>query len=285
MIEFIPVNLRALHLSGPDALDFIQSQVTLDVDAMPEQQFFPAAWCDPKGRAICVMLIARRRQHVMVVLPASQAETIGKRLNLYRIGRKVEISSAQFVRAAIDIEATATDLNQDWAPLCDNSKRAIHLTQESPDTEQALRNPTADSSWMQTDLKQAFPWLSPETGGQFIPQMLGLEQLQGLSYQKGCYPGQEVIARVHYRGKVTRRPIRFEIATNAQLQAGDELILDGQKAMVLYALDQSGASDRADAAESGIKPRLLQGLVVVPAATKDGQTIEFNGDKGRLIAL
>ena len=284
MIEFIPSNLRALHLTGPDALDFSQSQVTLDIGSIPEQQFFPAAWCDPKGRALTVLLIARCQQHVMAVLPTSQAEIIGKRLNLFRIGRKVELSSAQFIHAALDIESTGTDLENDWARLSDGSKRAIRMKQEFSDAERPAQNASADSAWTQIDLERGFPWLSPATSGQFIPQMLGLEQLQGLSYRKGCYPGQEVIARVHYRGKVTRKTMRFEIAVATQLQAGDELMLDGQKGVVLYAFDRSSLPDDA-AAESDVEPHQLQGLAVVPIVAQEGHTIEFNGAKGHLITL
>ena len=282
MIKFIHSNLRALHLSGSDAVDFMQSQVTLDVASIPEGQFFPAAWCDAKGRVLIVMLLARRQDHVMAVVPESLIEITARRMNLFRIGRKLEISSAQRIHAAV--KADASKLENDWYRLNFDASRAIHMTPEPPDEEQHRHDSSADSSWQQTDLDCGFPWLSPETSGHFIPQMLDLERLQGLSYHKGCYPGQEVIARVHYRGKVTRKTMRFEIATDTAIQAGDEWMLGEQKGVVLYALNTANPSDESIRQNQDGSSN-MHGLMVVPTATPNAQLIESNGGNGRLIAF
>ncbi|MEM7053614.1 MAG: hypothetical protein AAF446_03600 [Pseudomonadota bacterium] len=270
MKPFIPTDLRALHIRGPDAVAYIQSQVTLDLTAMSPQRFYPAAWCDPKGRAITVILIACRQDHVMAVIPKSQLDTTASRLKMYSIGRKVQFSAAEpFSARILDDERSPESLDEDWHRLSFDLGRAICV---DPVSHRNIEfNPLYDQLWQEADLASRLPWLSPDTTGLFIPQMLGLETLEGLSYHKGCYPGQEVIARVHYRGKVTRKTVAFEIDTTESAPAVKQLDLGNQQGIVLYALKKSR--------------NIVQGLAVVPVAVEHDRRFNWNNAEGRLIAL
>ena len=114
------------------------------------------------------------------------------------------------------------------------------------------------------------PWILPETARAHLPQMLGLEALGGLSYRKGCFPGQEVIARVHYRGRVTRRTSRFRLAADSPPVPGTEFQLAGKSAQVLYAI--------ADPAEPGG----VLGLAVVASEAEVDAKIDVGSSTGTL---
>ena len=275
MKPFVQTYLRALTVHGSDACAFIQSQVTLDLESSQTSRFYPAAWCDAKGRAICVMLIAGRQDHVMVVLPESQAETVLGRLQMFSIGRDVKLSGPQTIQACIQRDNSEAALDSEWYQLSYDTERSIRIktTTLSHEQESKATDPSLDQQWITADLAYGFPWLAAETSGLFIPQMLGLEALEGLSYHKGCYPGQEVIARVHYRGKVTRKTMGFEIIGGEAVEPGIEFKLGDQKAVVLYSIKQL--------AKTGAT--LVSGLAVVPTVIESGQTFSWNSLQGRMI--
>ncbi len=189
-------HLAALILSGPDAVAFAQAQFTNDITTMEPDRWHPAAWCDPKGKVISVMLAGRREERVELIVPAWQIEALSKRLRMFAIGRDVTISSSTAVCGCRNGSARAAGLSHDPArSLCIDHDDCRHDEQEQ-------------ARWEHDDLEARFPWLSPDSAGRHLPQSLGLEALGGLSYAKGCFPGQEVIARVHYRGKVGYRVAR-----------------------------------------------------------------------------
>lgn len=213
-----PIELSALRVSGPDARSFLQSQLTSDVERGGEA-LRPTAWCNPKGRVEAFLLIAERDDHFDLVLPDPIAEDVLAKLGMFRIGRRVEIASAGAV-----------------VPAAPNSPGARQL---AFDPDRALRVAGGEvsplpSAWLARDIECALPWILAPARGRFLPQMLGLDALGGLSYRKGCFPGQEVIARVHYRGRVTQRPARVRIV-DGTLSPGTEFGLPSGTGTILYA--------------------------------------------------
>jgi tRNA-modifying protein YgfZ len=186
-------HLSSVVLAGADADVFAQSQFTGNILEQEAGRWQPTAWCDSKGRALVVMLAARREDAVEIVTPASQLQTLLSRLPMYAIGRKVQIHEGGSVQGCCDHDQPENGLAFD-------ADRAIRLADGPARTDQEwLRR------WQLADLQSRIPWLTPETSGQHLPQSLGLEALDAISYSKGCYPGQEVIARVHFLGKVKHR--------------------------------------------------------------------------------
>ncbi|NKI35474.1 folate-binding protein YgfZ [Wenzhouxiangella sp. XN79A] len=226
--------LASLSIEGPDAAAFLQAQLTADVAAMPPDRWSPAAWCDPRGRVLAVMLVLPGPPTFLVALPGPVAEQVRTRMDMFRIGRKVTISVGK--------EAGP---GGNGAPLAHDPDRRLGIP-DSPPSE-------ADrAAWWAAEVDAGMPWILPDTAGRFLPQMLGLERLGGLSYRKGCYPGQEVVARVHYRGRVTQRLARFELLGPAP-GAGQALDLGDCAGTVLYAVDIRAAVPTS------------RGLMVVPA--------------------
>ena len=109
------------------------------------------------------------------------------------------------------------------------SPRASNLSYEleSAQPADAVDSEVAVNCWRLNELRSGVVWLNPETSNRFLPQMLGLEALDGLSFRKGCFPGQEVIARVHYLGKLKRRSVLVEVDGEVSAGPGDEVTVLG----------------------------------------------------------
>lgn len=246
--------LAALRVGGADADSFLQSQLTGDIASVDAEAFRVTAWCNPKGRVLAVGLLRRRDGEFDLLLPAPIAGEVLGKLSMFRIGREVEISPGGSARIAAPGEPGATPLNLD-------PSRALAV---DGDVDTA---PPLPEQWLRDDIEVRIPWILEATRGEFLPQMLGLERLGGLSYRKGCYPGQEVIARVHYRGKLTQRAARFEAEGAAQ--PGAALTSEAGRGTVLYA---------TPAGRGGFR-----GLAVVPAAAVAGAECRLDAGKAVLV--
>ncbi len=228
-----PFTLAALTVEGRDARSFLQAQLTADLAAVDAASWHPSGWCDPKGRVLAVMLVSPGADAIRLVLPAPLIDTVEARMNMFRIGRDVTISVGPDIVPATD-----------GTPLAWDATRRLSV---------ATSNRTvAWNDWLVRDIMTGLPWILPETAGRFLPQMIGLERLGGLSYRKGCYPGQEVVARVHYRGRVTQRLARFDIEGEPPAP-GEALDLATATGVVLYATFSGSDADGS------------VGLMIVPA--------------------
>jgi folate-binding protein YgfZ len=146
-------------------------------------------------------MVARASEKgVDLVLPAAQCEFIREGLRRFTIGRRVDLSEGGPVSGVFDGPGEAS-------PLAFDPGRGLLNGVAAPGDAPALRR------WRRLDLCQGLPWLGPASSARHLPQWLGLEELGALVYDKGCYPGQEVIARLHYRGTVKYRLAGLEVDT------------------------------------------------------------------------
>lgn len=262
--HFPSVRLRAIAVTGPDAVAFMQSQLTIDVEAIGDSMLHAAAWCSPDGRADAVLLIGVDDERVWLVLPEALVAPTIKRARMFSIGRRVTLEP--------DISACPVfgpgSQGQGMLRLALDPNRSL-LPGSTGDDEEEVAQELSDE-WLQADIECGMPWILPETAGAFLPQMLGLEALGGLSYRKGCFPGQEVIARVHYRGRVTRRTVRFRLAADSPPPPGREFELAGKAGRVLYAVAEPG------------KPGSVTGLAVVAAEAEEGAQFDLGSAAGTL---
>ncbi|RFF31511.1 YgfZ/GcvT domain-containing protein [Wenzhouxiangella sediminis] len=204
--QFLLNHLASFSIAGPDARSYAQSQFTADVDRLAGDAWSPLAWCDPKGRVLATMMARAGENRVDLVLPAVQCESIREGLGRFTIGRRVDLSESGPVSGVFDGLGEAT-------PLAFDPERGLLNDVAAPGDAAALRN------WRRLDLCQGLPWLEPESSARHLPQWLGLEELGAVAYDKGCYPGQEVIARLHYRGTVKYRLAGLEIDTVEAIDA------------------------------------------------------------------
>ncbi len=177
----------SLVVSGPDALEFLQAQLTSDLGKVSEDQP-PAlsAWCSPKGRVICLFRVRRHGGDWRLTLPVELADPVSQRLLMYRFRSKVGIERET---------ASAADLG---VPEGDS-----------------------ETGWRKSLIVAGVPYVDSAQSERFTPHMLNLDLLGVVDFDKGCYPGQEIVARTHFRGVSKRRLRRF--SANAEHNPGDKV--------------------------------------------------------------
>ena len=197
--------LSAIYFSGTDAGDFLHNQVSADVLALSAGESVYACYCEPKGRVLALMLISKVDNDYYVILSSALADSIAKRLKMYVMRSKVDIEvlAGQVVAGLFEGDSSDHEGNSTiLIPLPESGQQlAIISRATSPGHDTNL-----SGAWKLSELQRGVCWLGPETSGQFLPQMLGFDTLGAVNYRKGCYPGQEIVARTHYLGKVKRHP-------------------------------------------------------------------------------
>ena len=190
----LPGFLAPIRIKGADAAAFLHGQFTTDVTGLAPDRACLSAWCDPKGRALATFVLARLDEAFQLLLPGALKQAFVKRLTMFVLRANVVIADAEA---------------EDVPPL--------------------PRLPGTDRDLSETALiRQGIPLLHPETSGRFLPQELNLDALDAVSFTKGCYPGQEIIARLRYRGAVKRRLCHATTDNSALLQPGAALLPEGE---------------------------------------------------------
>lgn len=245
-----------IALSGDDAATFLQGQVTNDVNALGGTHAHFSGYCTPKGRLLALFLAFAHDQKFYLQLKQSLLPAIMKRLKMYIMRAKVEISDAsnQMIRFGINGPDAMTILrkqfsnipNQDFAtspidqdnlriglilklPSIEGHQRFELLIDETHalNTFNSIKNScelVGKPCWDWLDIQTGLPDVTENTQEQFVPQMLNLDILDGINFKKGCYTGQEIVARTHYLGTVKRRTYKATIQSEVQPNDGDKIV-------------------------------------------------------------
>jgi len=234
--------------SGDDAQTFLQNQFSCDVRETNLHKAQYGSYCSPKGRILASFLLWQKENTFLMQLPSSLCATIQKRLSMYVLRAKVRITdcSQSWIRIGIAgqgaqrlaEELSAAQLNPD-SPLsvaqngqtsiiCHAGNRFELVTpiENAPTLwEQFSQHarPVGAACWDWLEIQSGIPVILPATQEQFLPQMVNLDAIGGVSFRKGCYPGQEIVARTQYLGKLKRRMFLANISTTSPVSAGDEL--------------------------------------------------------------
>lgn len=222
--QFATVTFR-----GSDARTFLQGQLSNDLNLLSADHALLASCNSAQGRVQCIMTLIQKGDDIVAVLPASLVATLIKRLKFYVLRAKVTIedsSQTLHVAQVRDGASPATLPAQpgDSQPLGDMTVMRWWSTDPRwlvlhTHTELVANDASPDQhdwhEWQQHDIAAGLPQVYPDTHEHFVAQMLNLDALNGISFNKGCYTGQEIIARAHFRGTVKRRLFRFHAATGA----------------------------------------------------------------------
>ena len=236
-----------LKISGDDAPDFLQNLLSSDVRQVATQQFAQVSSLNsPKGRMLASFLMWCSGADFFLQLPCSLCGAIQKRLSMYILRAKVTITdvSEQHIVMGVSGQNAQPLLHQNFAALpLDNFAVKQHdhgcvikldphrflittQLQFAPDLWQKLRagaTPAGSNCWDWLNIRAGIPIILPVTQEQFVPQMANLDLIGGVSFKKGCYPGQEIVARMQYLGKLKRRMYLAHADNNMAPQPGDEL--------------------------------------------------------------
>ncbi|WP_031430665.1 YgfZ/GcvT domain-containing protein [Methylomicrobium agile] len=212
-------HLGILSASGKDAAKLLQGQATCNVFEVTEHQARIGAFCNPKGRAIATFLLAKHADDYLLVLPLAQLEAVGKHLQKYALRADVKLADRSGDFCLLGLSRNEPGAGQLFAARADDGIVRIELaparTLVIAEPERAIEfwadhrdqhgfAPGNSEDWRLLDLLGGIPWLSPATAEEHVPQMLNLDKLDGISFTKGCYTGQEIVARTHYLGKSKR---------------------------------------------------------------------------------
>lgn len=235
-----------INFSGEDAQAFLNAQLTSDVNALTPARSQYSGYCTPKGRLLASFLLWRSEQGYFLLLPAALREPIQKRLSMYILRSKVKArdTSAEFARFGV-AGADAADM---LAQLFGEVPRAAHevahrdgvtilrlpveryelvVPQDKAESVRAALAAQAPSAgpgyWDWLDIRAGIPVILPATQEEFVPQMVNFDAIGAVSFRKGCYPGQEIVARMHFLGRLKQRMVLAHLGADAAPQPGDRL--------------------------------------------------------------
>ncbi len=216
-------HLSAIQITGIDAENFLQSQLSSNVKALLGEATQLASWCAANGRVVGLGWLYRIDQGFCWIVATAYVEPLVQGLTKYKLRSKVLIQADP--RRVIIGDAGACALR-----LADG--RSLSLAENT-----VINNKKALAQWLRADIEQC---IATQGGGErFLPQMLHLERYGGLSLKKGCFPGQEIIARTHFKGELKRdlRVLKGESPT--PLPIGSWPIVDsGERVEILQSQDQ-----------------------------------------------
>ncbi|MDL2355791.1 MAG: folate-binding protein [Pseudomonadota bacterium] len=241
-------DLGLIAVSGADAASFLHNQLTNDVEHLPGDQARLAGYCTPKGRLQASFLMWRDAESIFLQLPRALQPALQKRLSMFVMRAKATLADAGgqvllgIGGAAADAALRAHFTNVPAAPyskldselgtlirVADAFGAPRYQWLTTPATAAAvlpaLRATLAlggNQAWELAAIHAGVPQITARTQEQFVPQMINFELLGAVNFKKGCYPGQEIVARSQYLGKLKRRAALATIA-GAAAQAGDEV--------------------------------------------------------------
>jgi folate-binding protein YgfZ len=226
-------DLGTLRVHGADALKFLQGQLSNDTDRLPLEKSQLAGLHTAQGRVIALLrLVMAGPDEVLAILPRELAAPVAARLSKYvlRAKAKVTDASADWVFSGASTEPQP-DSHSIVVPLAEG--RSV-IARRSGTGEALPNDGAARERWRALDIAAGIPQVYAATSEAFVAQMLNLDVVGAVSFEKGCYTGQEIVARAHYRGRVKRRMQRFRTRSATNVAAGDTLKLsDGRSAKVV----------------------------------------------------
>ena len=297
--------LGLMAASGIDAVPFIHGQLSNDIEHLGQAQSRLAGYSTPKGRLLATFLIWKTTDRILMQLPREVLPALQKRLQMYVLRAKVTLAdtSDEYVALGLGGRKAAEALSLLFATLPSEPYAIVQsesgtlirvadafgfpryqLIAKPDDAREAWDNltsvlqPTHDGAWRMADIDAGIPQITVTTQDQFVAQMVNLEVVGGVSFKKGCYPGQEIIARTQYLGKAKRRMLPASIdldADRGEATAGNEVYSEadpGQPCGMIVSAQRTGSSQVA-CLVSVRMDMLEKGTVHLGSA--DGPSLQF----------
>jgi tRNA-modifying protein YgfZ len=285
-----------LRVAGADAAAFLQGQLSNDVEALAPGTCQLAAWCSAKGRVLAVFVVRRIDVDTFeLLLPGSLLAAMQKRLTMFVLRAKVGIEdvSAATLRlgiggpSAMDVVSTALGRAPASPGVAVVAGAAVaglrgarYIAYVEPeaaimlwDRIAAVARPSGLAAWRWLVVRNGIPVITPPTSDQFLPQALNLDALEGISFRKGCYAGQEIVARTQYLGRLKERLVLAHVSGMAPTP-GDRLYSP--------AFDARPCGTIIDAAAAPGGGSDL--LAVLQVAARDSGTVHADAPGGRALA-
>jgi folate-binding protein YgfZ len=292
-------HLGLIACSGADAQAFLHGQFSNDVKQLTPEHSEYTAYCSAKGRMLANFLIWQEDRAYCLELARSLLPAVQKRLAMFVLRAKVKLVDASESRLILGLAGSAAvgALRELFPALPREAHQIVHdpangtlialsgaRFQLVAELESAKRlwqrlakalTPVGSACWQWLEIRNGIPLITPATQEQFVPQMANMELIGAVNFQKGCYPGQEIVARTQYLGQLKRRMVLAHLAGDVLPQPGDELYssaLDGQA---------SGMVVNAQAAPDGGYDL----LAVIQTASITEATLRFKSADGPALSI
>lgn len=290
--SFAAVELRSdgvLSCTGDQARDFLHAQLTSDIASLGAHEARRAGWCSAKGRLLATFLVIPADGGFLLQVSRDIAPAVAKRLSMFILRTKAKIADAsdawtQYGVWGSDAAQRLADLGlpvpqgvlgvsspPGAAVVRTAAQQFIVLSRESLPI---LPSGADEAAWALQEVRAGHPRVSAATQDLFVPQMVSLERLGAVDFKKGCYPGQEIVARTQYRGVLKRRMVRARV--EARAEPGQDLFaadLAGQAAgsVVNAAPAPEGASELL----AVVQISSLEGVQPIRIGAPDGPALEL----------
>ena len=292
-------HLGLLGCSGKDAQAFLHGQLSNDVKQLTPERSGYAGYCSAKGRMLANFLLWQEDQTYYLQLARSLLPAMQKRLATFVLRARVKLVDASESRPVLGLAggAAVAALRELFAALPQEAHQVVHdpangtlialpgarfqLIAELESAKRlwdklaAVLTPVGTPCWEWLEIRNGIPLITPATQEQFVPQMANMELIGAVNFQKGCYPGQEIVARTQYLGQLKRRMVLAHVAGDVMPQPGDVLFssaLDGQA---------SGMVVNAQAAPDGGYDL----LAVIQTTGITQATVRFNSANGPTLSV
>lgn len=277
-----------IEIRGADAATFLQAQLSRSIEALDGELAPLAGWHDARGRVRALLRVVRRTDHWWLVTPADVVAATAKRLAMFVLRAAVTITPAEGVRVAALLDADVAWLAAHGLSGTTPTNGAVQrgelaCVRLGPSLWHVIGSRAAVESFgselpsapaeeaLLAEIRLGLPSVSAPLVEHFVAQMLNLDLLDAVSFDKGCYPGQEVIARVHHLGSVKRRMRRYACDTAAPPAPGNVVAnADGVEV---------GEVVRAACADAGVE------LLAVVDQSVANATLSMSGAHLRELAL
>jgi folate-binding protein YgfZ len=229
--------LGVLRIGGEDAARFLQGQLTNDTRLLADGRTQLTACNTPQGRVVALLRLRQADDAIYALLPRDLAATVTASLRRFVLRAKVDLQIVTDLQVAWVAgtptplpESTATEnVSFDYAPgravIAAHGATLDAIAGPSHEPEQS----EIENEWRAADIEAGLPQVFAATSGSFVPQMLNLDRLDAISFTKGCYTGQEIVARTQHLGRIKRRTLRYRLPPGPELAPLAGLSLDGQK--------------------------------------------------------
>lgn len=273
-----------ISISGEDAVSFLQGQLTNDLNLLTENaQWQYSAYCNPKGRLLALLQIWKvSDQEFYAVLSKDLIESTIKRLRMYVLRSKVIIEALERTLIGFNSMQSLSEFNHENIAqiILNNTKTVCRINNDQYILKIADRYiminapienlPSFDSVWQSHNIADGLPHITADTTESFIPQMINLDLLDGINFKKGCYTGQEIVARMHYLGNLKQRMFVCEIQNDdSNIKIGDKIFVNSENSTTVGSVSNTAAdSDKI--------------LAVLKLAYLDNELYLENGDQIQL---
>ena len=283
-----------LRVSGEDAQSFLQNLLSNDIREVSAAHAQYSSFNSAKGRMLASFLIWRDGEDFLLQLPGTLSDAMRNKLSMYVMRAKVKITGDDVIALGISGEQahallpetcnelppmgavhadglTAIRLGESRFLLCTAPAQAQTRWQ----TLSIRAMPVGSSCWDWLNIRAGIPVILPQTQEQFVPQMVNFDLTGGINFKKGCYPGQEIVARMHYLGKLKRRMYLAHVESDTAPQPGDEL----------YSEDMQGQASGMIANAASAPGGGYDVLAVVQIASRDAHEVHLSSLQGPLLSF